>query len=397
MPFGEVLIQFWQNPLKILYGVLVAITNFIVNLLETIIEWGMKVLGAFAEGAAQAIEAAIKAIILILAFILLALNLFFLIIGFLLTVGILLILSIFVNAIMVASFLSLSIEMDTFFYEIKYEIEWGYVEFIDLKLPFIKETHETSEIQITKKDPIFLGESVSEKNIYNTYKIQNNDQENLDNLKNLNNNETIDETFPLNVINGMTLGFNLLTVFMGIFAAAFAIPDPYGKILNIISWGLFIASIIFVGYSFFQLLTPETRETHFSNAIGLGVSLIIGAVIIGIFLKLLKFGGTPDDILALFEDLSDFWSIIYKASLVFDIIGASIDIFQIFPLDEIFLLALGITGFVVSIIAFLIASIICIFFTTDESKRSQIKTFAIISSCVGLGFLIYGGIGLMLL
>ena len=58
-----------------------------IIILEAIFEWGMKMLGAFAEGAAQAIEAAIKAITLILAFILLVLQLFVLILGYIITIG----------------------------------------------------------------------------------------------------------------------------------------------------------------------------------------------------------------------------------------------------------------------------------------------------------------------
>ncbi|MBD3227174.1 MAG: hypothetical protein GF329_03215 [Candidatus Lokiarchaeota archaeon] len=140
MPFGEVLIQFWQNPLKILYGVLVAITNFIVNLLETIIEWGMKVIGAFAEGAAQAIEAAIKAIILLLSVIFAVLA----------WVSMLLLFGIFYAA----AFIPITITGGTIYFPSicelkmivhynninadfywKFNIEWNYIQLFEIEIP----------------------------------------------------------------------------------------------------------------------------------------------------------------------------------------------------------------------------------------------------------------------
>ncbi|MBD3229346.1 MAG: hypothetical protein GF329_14270 [Candidatus Lokiarchaeota archaeon] len=137
MPFGEVLIQFWQNPGKILYGILVSITNFIGNLLNAIFEWAMRILGAFAEGAAQAIEAAIKAIILVLVFMMLAIELAMMLLcfGFIgILLGTILAFNQEVNFEWLNPF-KIKITAPNSEFTIEYEIYWDYISILDLDIP----------------------------------------------------------------------------------------------------------------------------------------------------------------------------------------------------------------------------------------------------------------------
>ncbi|MHA1831186.1 MAG: hypothetical protein ACTSWR_06630, partial [Candidatus Helarchaeota archaeon] len=111
-----------------------------VKLFQFLANWGLKLLASFAESAKQALENAVKIIILVLACIILAFKIITMTISFLIIVGLL---------FMFALFFQLNYSWTLWTIEIKDPsssddritieiiIEWVYVDFIDLELPYI--------------------------------------------------------------------------------------------------------------------------------------------------------------------------------------------------------------------------------------------------------------------
>ncbi|MHA1309519.1 MAG: hypothetical protein ACTSQO_01205, partial [Candidatus Helarchaeota archaeon] len=131
----EAFIQFWQDVIKLLYNVLVAIANFIMYLVQTLIEWGLALIGMFQE-AAKAIEAAVKAIILMLAYILLAIGLLIYSISSLAILSLVALLSIPLNFTFEWQFFYTKIMLNTnSFIKFNFEIYYKYYNIIDLELP----------------------------------------------------------------------------------------------------------------------------------------------------------------------------------------------------------------------------------------------------------------------
>ncbi|MHA1253076.1 MAG: hypothetical protein ACTSRP_24020, partial [Candidatus Helarchaeota archaeon] len=156
----QAFVQFWQNVIQLLYNVIVAIANFIANLINIIIQWGLNLLGMF-EDAMDIIEAVVKAIIMVLVFILLAFELLMLTLGFILLLPFLLIIDAFPSTSTSWALFNFSLSMiinkNNKNYEFKimlgFIIEWKYVPILDLNLPFTKFTLDTNifEENVPKK------------------------------------------------------------------------------------------------------------------------------------------------------------------------------------------------------------------------------------------------------
>ena len=151
----EAFIQFWQDVIKLLYNVLVAIANFIMYLVQTLIEWGLALIGMFQE-AVKTIEAVVKAIILLLAYILLALDLFVYIITSLSLLIILGLLSIIIGFNFEWELFDMKIYLQNNKYiDFKYEICKKYYTLIDLELPLQRYIMQSK----TDKEIIFVFET----------------------------------------------------------------------------------------------------------------------------------------------------------------------------------------------------------------------------------------------
>ncbi|MHA1252372.1 MAG: hypothetical protein ACTSRP_20480, partial [Candidatus Helarchaeota archaeon] len=110
-----------------------------VKLWEFLAKWGLKLLASFAEAAKQALENAVKIIILTLAYIILAINFIIMLLGFCLMSAILYGIAILANLNYTQENLfkiSISDITSENVFILRYRIIWIYVEFIDLEIPF---------------------------------------------------------------------------------------------------------------------------------------------------------------------------------------------------------------------------------------------------------------------
>ncbi|RKZ24565.1 hypothetical protein DRQ26_07280 [bacterium] len=121
-----------------------------------IIQWGLNLLGSF-QDVMDAIEAAVKAIIMVLVYILLAFELLMLTLGFILLLPFLLIIDTFPFTSTSWTLFNFSITMIInknyeFKFILGFIIEWKYVSLLDLKLPFTKFTFNTNITNIIEEN-----------------------------------------------------------------------------------------------------------------------------------------------------------------------------------------------------------------------------------------------------
>ncbi|MBD3230505.1 MAG: hypothetical protein GF329_20165 [Candidatus Lokiarchaeota archaeon] len=281
-----------QNPLRILHGVLVAITNFIVNLLEAIFEWGMKVLGAFATGAAQAIEAAIKAIVLVIAFILLALELLCLLIQYA-------ILMLYFNTF---SFGFPENDMEVTFFkisgnirmggslqniEIRDEVRWFYYEPLDMELPYMSSrTFINGTEDMNYSRPIFIGNIIQySRNITESVESKNPANKNIETSSNNDSDLDIAQMVGLILLGiNIVAGFTALIIgFLGFIKLAVSEEKHLGLgLATIIVW---IALMILFFLNFFTSFLPREYTTLERVFYWLGIFIgcfLWGGIILGL-------------------------------------------------------------------------------------------------------------------
>jgi len=179
----EAFVQFWQDVIKLLYNVLVAIVNFIMYLIQTLIEWGLALIGIFQE-AAKAIEAAVKAIILVLAYVLLAITLFEMIILWTM-IGLIFIplMNLLISGTLTwFTLFGLRYEPENGKTPIIYEesIKWIYFPLLDLNLPVIQtETRNGTKLISKERRSVipFLNVPKDENNPVSTTSQSNSENE----------------------------------------------------------------------------------------------------------------------------------------------------------------------------------------------------------------------------
>ena len=253
-----------------------------VKLFQFLANWGLKLLASFAESAKQALENAVKIIILVLACIILAFKIITMTISFLIIVGLL---------FMFALFFQLNYSWTLWTIEIKDPsssddritieiiIEWVYVDFIDLELPYIsRSASKNGEIGYYEKQPVMLG---------NSYYSENTDIE-VSDLKNYTNEdnsseppESITDEELSSFITGMDLSLTIFTILFGILGIASDINEKWGKI----TLGILILSAVLLGIGILLPLVSLHQELITSDKIFLLGGIILGMIIAGIIMR----------------------------------------------------------------------------------------------------------------
>jgi len=186
IPAGELLYQIITDPSKLwkmLNEVLVAIVNFITNLINAIIEFGLWLIGLFSQ-AMQAIEAAVKAIIMVFAIILLALELISETFIWLIFGGIILpIFSLILpGTLLWIPLFGFSYESEDKKTNIYYEegISWYYFSILDMKLPILyRKLYRNSKLISVEKKSIIpfleIEDNTNPENDYENFQENYND------------------------------------------------------------------------------------------------------------------------------------------------------------------------------------------------------------------------------
>ncbi|MHA1751986.1 MAG: hypothetical protein ACTSYZ_06400, partial [Candidatus Helarchaeota archaeon] len=162
-------------------------------------------------------------------------------------------------------------------------IEWVYVDFIDLELPYIsRSASKNGEIGYYEKQPVMLG---------NSYYSENTDIE-VSDLKNYTNEdnsseppESIADEFLSSFITGMGLSLTIFTILFGILGIASDTDKKWGKITLII----LISSAILLGIGLLMPVMPLHQELTSGSIFLLGgifTGMIIAGIIMLCFMKI---------------------------------------------------------------------------------------------------------------
>jgi hypothetical protein len=219
-------IMFLALPIIATILLFIALVDFLAN-------WGMKFLAAFTEAALQVLEAAIKIIILVLAYLILALTLLSMILLFLILLTVFFLIAVVTNGTLSSGLFFFSI-LNTNGEEFKYEItiEWIYVDFIDLDLPYTKtQTFYNQQVVATNKKPILLGKPEQSSNKLNE--------------PNINSELEPTEVDPIDFYNRMYQGFGISLGIISISVGLYIIltKTPYASLAKFIA----IASLVVIG------------------------------------------------------------------------------------------------------------------------------------------------------
>jgi hypothetical protein len=236
----------------------------------------MKFLAAFTEAALQVLEAAIKIIILVLAYLILALALMIFILGFLLLIPLLYTISFIFKGTINIEFLNFTfIGPKNNIFNLKIEIKWIYLEYLDLDLPYVELSSTIKDINIISIKFGLITED-SDTNLPNNNKSNGLEKKNsLDNSIRYNNNDPFEGWIQL--FQGITFGFSLLAAYYTIATAiAFSCQGP----MSYTSLGITIIAIILnLAFIILTILgfTPEPFTDMWYYGVGFG--LILGAFI----------------------------------------------------------------------------------------------------------------------
>ncbi|MHA1232799.1 MAG: hypothetical protein ACTSPQ_19400, partial [Candidatus Helarchaeota archaeon] len=277
-----------------------------VKLWEFLAKWGLKLLASFAEAAKQALENAIKIIILVLAYIAVAFTyISLLFMEFTLILFLVSICLIYGAQLQLIGFISFNITKNNRIANFSIIIIWEYLPMVDLELPSLKISVESGEIKGE-----FITNLLLEHEKYEWNYIEENDQ--------YQNNDTSAKTtievdpvsvgFLLSVLSGWII-LGILSVYtpdniyyyiaLGAISITFCAllwifgeqnvqndPNNYGVFLGLGIGALFIAIISIIG-GFLTLITKGIKHNIMEKlekiiTIIIIILSIIAAIIIGI-------------------------------------------------------------------------------------------------------------------
>jgi len=229
-------------------------------------------------------------------------------------------------------------------------IEWIYVPFIDVELPYLcQKLEKNQELIFNKKDPVLFGEIYSESKELEAPSLE------------AENNESVppeyitEEEIVSAIIFGLGLSHTIFTIFMGILGAFSDFNKNYAK------WvlGITVTAALILGFGLLHPLSPMHEEFITLPYIFQVFGFILGMILVGfIFFIITNFIKKGN------EYSSDIiWSIyIHEAvsNIVIAIIGLVFLIIDIYWVTETFLEELCSLITLVLIPAFLTAFIIAL-------------------------------------
>ncbi|NHI92992.1 MAG: PKD domain-containing protein [Candidatus Lokiarchaeota archaeon] len=199
--------QFWGYVGELLLGLLVAILLALLFPFILLVLVGIWIIGAFGPVVMAAIEAVVKAIIILFALIILVIQLIFLLVNHIILIGVFSVIATLGNYLFDYGFFYYRLynEEEYFLYGIS--IEWIYVNFIDLSLPyFTKRQIYNDFILRTTKNPVLMGASYNEVSETSTPELQPQ-----------NNQETTEESLKSNIGSGFGLALGIISAASTIF------------------------------------------------------------------------------------------------------------------------------------------------------------------------------------
>ncbi|MGQ4876508.1 MAG: hypothetical protein ACP6IY_20785, partial [Promethearchaeia archaeon] len=296
-----------------------AAAEAIAETAKKVAEAGLKLIEAVVRAAMAVLEQLLKASLLILANIILALTLLSNIQSFPQVISIFSLISMTEGYTMKIKFLYIKLEnKENINDNVEYHVyfDWFYVDFVDLKLPFmISEIRKNDKLIIQEIEPLFLGSGglISNGNSSkSSQEIQNSNSSAYDINSNLTvyqyNGEVIfieKSIFEKNFLWGFSSTFALLGVILGILIAVHSKRSD--KIKYYTNLFLAIATILLYVLNII-IWTIEGRFLNLLEKAKL-ISYVIGVLtallFVGTLLKL-AFGGKKEDFIELVNDLQ-FW------------------------------------------------------------------------------------------
>ena len=296
-------VQLVTNPLQALWGLICAIGEWLGKLIEAIVEAGMRLVEAIDPGAMALIEAAVKAIILVLAYILIAFTLFFAIIGFLLMIPAFSILCIVKGLEMTIGFLYLSLKREDDTLEYVVSIDWLFVPIIDMSLPFLSTGMLYNGLIVSKNlEPLMMGESFliseyEEEDLYNSETFASSIS--LSETETTNSEEESEpsegEVFLSNFWLGFGMAFAILSVIIAGFTLAHELQNTAQQnAVKVIFW---LVLVLFVFNCIILIHNLEFKE--------LETSLGQMSFIFGVAMAMMSIGGLL--MVAFAGEMEDFW------------------------------------------------------------------------------------------
>ncbi|MBD3227635.1 MAG: hypothetical protein GF329_05550 [Candidatus Lokiarchaeota archaeon] len=355
--------------LIIFFAIAIATMYFFINLGRMLANWGMEFLTSFAEGAKAALEAAIKIIILVLAYLILALNLLIMTIGFILMSLIL---------IEIANIANLKYQQDGIFiitlsnssndliFRMKYEIYWEYIPYFNLELPSSRFIVEKNGILFYEsKDSLF---SISSCEVSNSNTLLKKSEGNISNTSIDDKIKDVSSEFwDYFALGSLTAEIIILVFLVGFLTLMLYNPDYLIAIPIAAGSLLLIFSIIYI----IALISEKDPKTQYNDGAFL---LGFGKVLVERGVNILKAGSLS----YIKQLLEGFGKEMLQNFLWFDVIIVVLPYIATYNLYPIIAISLGITNLLlIGFIGILLG------FTTNEKARKSFKILGYIFIIVG--------------
>ena len=287
------------------------------NLVQAVAEAGLTLVKAVAAAAMEALENLLKAALLALAYTILAFTLLTYTASFPLVVALFALVGTAQGSGLEIGFLYLKLENSNSKMEYEIYLDWLYVDFVDMKLPFmITEIRQNNEIAVQEIEPILMGKGNLNSNLESDLKAssnfeQTNESHAIRTTETLKSNNPIfidGEVFHENFLWGFGATFGLIGTILGGLSIVHANKEDKPKLYTIL--GLGIAAIILYTLNVRKWTQKERWKdlTERNKRVSFTIGILTALIFTGALLRSL-FGGESVDPIKLVKDLQ-FWIII---------------------------------------------------------------------------------------